>query len=835
MLHRPNGPGYHPIVRTLLSVVVAGALAACGSSSTPSPSCGDGVAAAQLTLQSADLTVQITTNPYALTVVDATGKALVTNGTLGWTTGRMLIRKQLYNGYFQFDNGLDPYRTDLRVVAATQTDTEIDVTLATAGGGSGSDGKPDADTCITVKHVLRAGALRVEAAASGTVPRAWQVAFPSPADEGFLGLGERYDHVDHRGFSVYSWPEEGGLTQGEAVAPAADNPFPNGGTMTYYPVPFFLSTAGYGFWLDTTYFNQFELASEAPDAWRAWEIGPTLAFELYAPVAHDPRPWPLQVLDTFTATTGRPMIPPDWSFGPRRRIDRGAMIGPDSEIQAMRTQGLAITAADDALHFSPDGTDIGDETAIRAWTKSGIDLGYKMIGYFNPYFSSDPASPLASVTAVGVANNYLLKDSAGMLGQVTLISGAALTVYTLDPTYPDAVAWFTAQFKRALDLGYSGWMYDFGEYVQADWVGHDGQTGESLHNAFPVLYDKAAHDALESVRPGDWYYFSRSGYTGSQAYAPMTWSGDPDASFGQAEGLPAQVRAAITLSMSGVAHVGSDIGGFKCQHNGADTANGELLARWIEAGAMSSDMHDEDACSGGGTKATIWSAPDAQTAWRTYAKLHTRLGPYMSALAAHAHATGVPVVMSPYLVHPERRALAPVDTAFYFGPGLYAVPVVTRGATSVTTMLPPGALVDWRDGTLYDGDTSATLPAPITELPLLLVDGALIPMLDPTIDTLAPETSATVIGPSDVATVYDVAGALSRATADSTFALADGSTLAAHYDGSAIACAGCTVTRIGPRVQRVQVTATTNVTAGGLTLKSTGVTRSLRWDLYVID
>ena len=60
--------------------------------------------------------------------------------------------------------------------------------------------------------------------------------------------------------------------------------------MTYYPVPFFLSTAGYGFWLDTTYFNQFEFASESPDAWRAWEVGPTLAFEIYVPIAADARP-----------------------------------------------------------------------------------------------------------------------------------------------------------------------------------------------------------------------------------------------------------------------------------------------------------------------------------------------------------------------------------------------------------------------------------------------------------------------------------------------------------------------------------------------------------------
>lgn len=105
-------------------------------------------------------------------------------------------------------------------------------------------------------------------------------------------------------------------------------------------------------------------------------------------------------------------------------------------------------------------------------------------------------------------------------------------------------------------------------------------------------------------------------------------------------------------------------------------------------------------------------------------------------------------------------------------------------------------------------------------------------MLDPTIDTLALETSPTVIGPSDVADVYDVAGAISRTA---TFTFADHGNLAATYDGTPIACTGCTVTRIGPRVQRVQVEATGDVAAGGLMLHATAVPRRLRWDIYVID
>jgi sulfoquinovosidase len=382
-------------------------------------------------------------------------------------------------------------------------------------------------------------------------------------------------------------------------------------------------------------------------------------------------------------------------------------------------------------------------------------------------------------------------------------------------------------------------MYDFGEYVQPQVVTSTGISGEEFHNQFPVLYQKAAHDALDRMLPGDWYFFARSGYTGSQQWTPMVWSGDPDASFDDAEGLPAQMRAGITASMSGVAHWGSDISGFKCQVDGNAAADGELVARWIEAGAMSSNMHDEDACSGGsGPKANIWTSPDAQAAWRTYARLHTRMLPYFLALAAEAHATGAPVVRSPWLMHPERRELAPVDDAFYVGPSLYAAPVVARGARDKSIALPPGLFVDWHDQTLVDGGAGGvrlTVPAPLDKLPLLLVDGTLLPLLDPTIDTVADESNATVVGPGDVADVYDVVGMISTASGAARFTLADGGTLSATYAGNVAACTSCTLTRLGSRLQRLQVEAQSDVDAGGLHLSSSAVSRRLRWDLYIVD
>src|SRR5262249_4001733 len=155
------------------------------------------------------------------------------------------------------------------------------------------------------------------------------------------------------------------------------------------------------------------------------------------------------------------------------------------------------------------------------------------------------------------------------------------------------------------------------EYTQADAVGANGMSGEELHNLYPVLYQKAAHDKLESgPHAGDWLLFARAGYTGASQYVPVVWSGDPAASFDPADGLPSMVRAAINMGISGVPNWGGDIGGYHCFADGAEKADGELLTRWIEQGSMEPDMHDENACVGSDSsaKATIWTSPDAQAA-----------------------------------------------------------------------------------------------------------------------------------------------------------------------------------------------------------------------------
>lgn len=813
---------------------------------------------APLVLASPDLRVEVRTHPYGLKVLDGSGRVVLSSrdGTddgfspLGWAAGSVEWKPGVLNGYYEFLPDLDPWQRAGRVTSSELSQDHLTVQIEVPGGPP-----------IRVVHTLRDTALRVEAelvqAQDAAPPRAWQATFSSPPDEAFLGFGERFNRTNQRGVDVFSFAEEGGVGGREADKLRAQ--YPSGEAMTYFPIPFFVSTAGYGFWLDTTWRSEFNLATTDPDAFRAWQIGPRLAFEVYVPKRSDARPFPQQVIDLFTAATGRPMLPPAWTLGPRRRVGRGSMVGGVHELVAMRQDDLAITAIDDAMHFLPAGSHIGSEAALRAFIKDARDLGYRVNGYYNSLFAKGD-TPLRDVVEQGLSAGHFLRNADGTTAEVFLISGQPLTVYQLDFTSARAVDWYKAMFGWARELGYSGFMYDFGEYVPPAARSASGMSGEELHNLYPVLYDRAVYEAMEaSPQKGDWLAFARAGYTGSSRYIPMFWSGDPAASFDEAVGLPAMARAAINIGLSGVPNWGSDIGGFKCVPEGSAKADGELLTRWIQLGSMGSNMQDQDACAlnfDRGRKASIWTSPDANAAWKTYARLHTRLFPYLYSLAKEASRSGAPLVRHMFYEHPDRPDLASVDDAFYLGPALLVAPVVHRGERQRSLELPAGLYVDWRDGTLLLGGRTVTLDAPLDKLPILLRAGQLVPLLDPTIDTLdegdhagAP-AGVDIVSPKEVADVYDVVTLLSPTAASAAFTLADGTQLEAtragaidvsglrpaRDDADLASCVGCYRDQTpAPGLRRLRVSvANGTAVLGGLTLRgNTG--RRLRWDVYWAD
>ncbi|KAK3602064.1 hypothetical protein CHS0354_008019 [Potamilus streckersoni] len=68
-----------------------------------------------------------------------------------------------------------------------------------------------------------------------------------------------------------------------------------------------------------------------------------------------------------------------------------------------------------------------------------------------------------------------------------------------------------------IGMGISGWMADFGEYLPASGVKfYDNQSGEVLHNKWPVLWAKLNREAVEeSGKLGDIVFWMRAGFSES--------------------------------------------------------------------------------------------------------------------------------------------------------------------------------------------------------------------------------------------------------------------------------------------------------------------------------
>jgi sulfoquinovosidase len=703
-------------------------------------------------------------SPLRVFVDDADGARVLTLEGVHGARDLYFEEPQLLPGWDGYREGVDRW-----LLAGEATVLEQDAARAVlriAGGEQSAGG--------TLTVTAAGDRVRLSFALDPPLPGAPQkssLTFTLGEDEAFFGLGERFASLNHRGQSLYSWAEEGGLGGGEDPARATGSPFPNGPSMTYFPVPFFLSSAGYAIRLDTTRRSELHFGTESPAHWRAAVNGG--AFDVVVYVAP-----PLQALDLYTEDTGRPMIPAPWVFGPRRRVSPGRQVDGVDEWRLLRERGVPTTGLDDAVHFLPHLSHAGREEELQAWTTALHAAGFKVMAYNNPYVSASVPAARADFEH-GRENGLFLLDELGRPGETFFISGEPQTLATIDLTSRAGVEWFQELLRRTLALGYDGWMHDFGEYVARTWTASNGMTGEELHNLFPVLSARAAFELLEEERPGDWLIFVRSGYAGTQAFVPAVWGGDAEATFDETQGIPSALRSGLSLGMSGVPYWGSDTSGFKCLTS--DPRDKEMYLRWAALSAVSPIMMEQNACVNPlerRSKWTLWSDEETTAVYGAMARLHTRLQPYFEVLARDAHATGAPLMRHPFLIHPDDPQAIATEEAFYLGPALWAAPVVRRGQTQKVTWIPPGQLVDLDDGTVYDGGRVVSIPAPLDKLPLLLIAGHMLPLLDESIETLAEADDPLVVTPSRVADRLDVIVAL-RAAQRAELRLADGTRLSA--------------------------------------------------------
>jgi hypothetical protein len=96
------------------------------------------------------------------------------------------------------------------------------------------------------------------------------IAFAAPRGERYLGFGERSNAVDQRGHDVENYVEEGPFEPDERSLVPTFVPrwgFHPRDDATYFPMPWLLSTAGYGVLLDNPETSLFRLGTASSRSW----------------------------------------------------------------------------------------------------------------------------------------------------------------------------------------------------------------------------------------------------------------------------------------------------------------------------------------------------------------------------------------------------------------------------------------------------------------------------------------------------------------------------------------------------------------------------------------
>ena len=305
--------------------------------------------------------------------------------------------------------------------------------------------------------------------------------------------------------------------------------------------------------------------------------------------------------------------------------------------------------------------------------------GVRFLAYINPYLVKD-----------GNLYNYC-KDRGWLItrtdGSIYHIKSTTFDAGMLDLTHPEAVRYIkeTLIGKNMLDLGVSGWMADFGEYLPVDCVLHDGDP-KLLHNAWPVLWAKINREAIEEYGAKDAFFFTRSGYLGIQSYAPILWNGDQHTDTTKDYGLPCVMPASFSLAFSGVTMVHCDIGGFFSF--GKMRRDAELFTRWMEMGTFSLLMRSHESIRPWANAQFDARAVKPYTVKLT--KLHAALRPYIEHVAEEA-ARGVPA-LRPDFWEKGSFAFSRDPYSYFLGDDLFVCPVIRKGVRHRTVYLPEG---DW--------------------------------------------------------------------------------------------------------------------------------------------
>jgi len=563
--------------------------------------------------------------------------------------------------------------------------------------------------------------------------------------ENFYGFGEKFTRLNKLGQRIRCWNV---------------NAFGAGTEESYKNIPFFMSTKGYGIFVNSTHNITFDMGSKSLTSYTILVDEPKLdLFIIYGPALKD-------VLARFCEITGFPSLPPKESFGiwhtpyfndqppwvatPQKKFSFAYPLPShekvdekvlneyfesvvatakkfrelDIPVDIFMCVGLGMTpsqAKEICEKLAPLGIKVGMYVAPLFNLGTGIEREARGLGYVlkrsdgSPYeiplgfkaYVGEKGIPEYSLEAIERTESWRWRHNR-IFYDLCLMP---------DFTNPDAVKWWKDKIAEYMKAGcFCVAMSDFGEDVPADAFYHNRRSGKEMHNIYPLLYQKATYEAVAESTTHRGLINARSGYVGLQKY-PICWSGDPNCDWND---FLANIRAGLSIGLSGVAFWSCDNGGYQSL---IGHLTSELWIRWSQWSMFTSHVR-------------LHGEPPARVPWnfgeraleifRKYAKLRYRLLPYIYSQAYIATKTGLPLMRAMVLEFQEDPNCYNIEDEYMFGDSLLVAPVCyPSGKRSV--YLPRGVWFDYWTGKEYEGPMLLFLEVPIDIIPLYVRADSIIP------------------------------------------------------------------------------------------------------------
>ena len=513
--------------------------------------------------------------------------------------------------------------------------------------------------------------------------------------ERVYGLGERFTEYVKNGQTVDIWNGDGGTAS----------------ELAYKNVPFYMTNRGYGVLVENTSDVSFEVASEKVERVQFSHQGQKLVYDVI--YGGDPK----GVLERYTALTGRPALPPAWSFGLwlstsfTTSYDEGTVT---SFIDGMARRDIPLSVFHFDCFWMKENhlTDLTWDPAVfpdpEGLLKKLKERGLHICCWINPYIAQE-----SCMFDEGMARGYFILKENGDVWQTDLWQpGMAI----LDVTNPDACAWYAEKLRALMRMGVDAFKTDFGERIPVRGIRyHDGSDPLRMHNFYTYLYNKLVFETIERFKgEGDAVVFARSATVGGQKF-PVHWNGDSSASF---MSMAETLRSGLSIAHSGFGFWSHDIAGFE------QTATADVYKRWAAFGLLSSHSR----LHGSTSYRVPWLFDEeSNEVVKRFARLKNRLMPYLYGAAVEAHEKGVPVLRPMLFEFADSIACETCDRQYMLGANLLVAPVMHADG-HVDFYLPAGRWTSLLSGETALGDTWLRQTHDYLSLPLMARPNSVIPM-----------------------------------------------------------------------------------------------------------